>query len=71
MTFVLTFWADHLQPKGLHPESAKNVKAKNLDQTIETREESEKEGVQGKEVYLKIKFMTYRTLNYNLHKEKC
>lgn len=47
---------NHLQPKGLHPENAKNVKAKNLDQTIETKEESEKEGVQGKEVYLKIKF---------------
>lgn len=54
---------NHLQPKGLHPENAKNVKAKNLDQTIETKEESEKEGVQGKEVYLKIKFMTYCTLN--------
>nr|XP_022312335.1 uncharacterized protein LOC111117490 [Crassostrea virginica] len=36
-------------PKGLHPENAKNVKAKNLDQTIETKEESEKEGVQRKE----------------------
>ena len=40
------------QPKGLHPDSSKDVKAKNLDQTIESKEESEKEGVPGKEVDL-------------------
>lgn len=38
------------QPKGLHPDSSKDVKAKNLDETIESKEESEKEGVPGKEV---------------------
>lgn len=38
------------QPKGLNPDDSKKVKAENLDRTIETEEEREKEGEPGKQV---------------------
>lgn len=40
----------YFKPKGLHPDDSKKVKAENLDRTIETEEEKEKEGEPGKQV---------------------